>query len=335
MEFDVYDTPPTNPKLNVYTSNIAPGEPILFEYSVENAENMYIAIDVDGKREHFIEVTGDHYNGIFTNIGHYAAALYCKNSFGYSGFSNWVEFDVGIFTVTFNANGGYISDINKSVTYNETYGTLTAPRRTGYMFNGWYTAKSGGTKIISSSKVSITDNQTLYAQWTPITYFVKYNANRGSGIMSNSSHTYDAEKALNSNSLTRKGYKFKGWNTAPDGSGTAFADGALVKNLTAENGGTVTLYAQWERSVYTESVLKEYSGYSQLTVDIHGINKPARVIAAYYKDGRLVNAEAREYTSDKEIFALIGDFDTVKVMVWDGLDGMVPLTETEVLTKQN
>ena len=42
-------------------------------------------------------------------------------------------------------------------------------------------------------------------------------------------------------------YRFAGWNTRPDGSGKQYSDLAIVKNLTALNGATVTLYAQWKR----------------------------------------------------------------------------------------
>ena len=69
------------------------------------------------------------------------------------------------YKVTFNANGGSVSTSSKTVKYGSTYGTLPTPTRSGYDFKGWYTAKSGGTKITSSSKVSITKNTTLYAQW--------------------------------------------------------------------------------------------------------------------------------------------------------------------------
>lgn len=44
-----------------------------------------------------------------------------------------------------------------------TYGTLPTPTRSGYTFDGWYTAASGGTKITSSSTYT---TQTLYAHWT-------------------------------------------------------------------------------------------------------------------------------------------------------------------------
>jgi len=67
--------------------------------------------------------------------------------------------------IIFNANGGTTPTVSKTVTYNGTYGTLPTPTRTGYTFNGWYTATSGGTKITADTKVTITANQTLYAQW--------------------------------------------------------------------------------------------------------------------------------------------------------------------------
>ena len=68
--------------------------------------------------------------------------------------------------VTFNANGGSCSTASKNVTKGSTYGTLPTPTRSGYSFNGWFTAASGGTKVTSSTTVSASSNHTLYAQWT-------------------------------------------------------------------------------------------------------------------------------------------------------------------------
>lgn len=74
------------------------------------------------------------------------------------------------YTVTYNANGGTVSGTSKSVTYNAKYGTLPTPKRAGYSFLGWYTAKTGGSKITETTIVKITSNQTIYAQWKQITY---------------------------------------------------------------------------------------------------------------------------------------------------------------------
>lgn len=70
------------------------------------------------------------------------------------------------FTTTFNANGGTCSTASKSVIYGNTYGTLPTPTRTGYNFDGWYTAATGGTKVTSSTTVAATGNHTLYAHWS-------------------------------------------------------------------------------------------------------------------------------------------------------------------------
>ena len=61
------------------------------------------------------------------------------------------------------------------------------------------------------------------------------------GTMAPQSVTAKKDTALNANTFTREGYNFLNWNTAADGTGTPYADGATV-NLT-EN---TTLYAQWE-----------------------------------------------------------------------------------------
>ncbi len=138
-----------------------------------------------------------------------------------------------------------------------TYGTATTldtPTKTGYTFYGWYYASEGGSKL-SGSPASVgattkTEDFTLYAQWTANTYTVAYNANGGTGSMSNSSHTYDVAKNLTANRFTKTGYTFSGWNTAADGSGMAYTDGQSVINLTVTSGATVTLYAQWTINQY-------------------------------------------------------------------------------------
>lgn len=60
----------------------------------------------------------------------------------------------------------------KKVTKGSTYGTLPTPTRTGYTFDGWYTAANGGTQITSTTTVNLTDDQTLYAHWESATPFV-------------------------------------------------------------------------------------------------------------------------------------------------------------------
>ena len=87
----------------------------------------------------------------------------------------------------------------------------------------------------------------LYPELIANTYTVKYNGNgENSGTTPSSSHTYDTAKNLTANGYIKNGYQFVGWNTQANGSGTSYSDKQSVKNLTATNGGTVTLYAQWK-----------------------------------------------------------------------------------------
>jgi len=67
---------------------------------------------------------------------------------------------------------------------------------------------------------------------------VIYNANGGTGTMAPQSNNVPA--SLTPNAFTRSGYTFAGWNTAANGSGTSYANGATY-SFTAD----VTLYAQW------------------------------------------------------------------------------------------
>ena len=79
------------------------------------------------------------------------------------------------YTVTFDANGGSVTTANKSVTYNSTYGDLPTPTRAGYTFVGWYTAASGGSEVVDSTKVSTAGNHSIYAQWSANAYELGYD----------------------------------------------------------------------------------------------------------------------------------------------------------------
>ena len=102
----------------------------------------------------------------------------------------------------------------------------------------------------------------LYANWKPNNYKVRYNGNGAtSGTMTDSAHVYDTTKVLTRNAYARTGYTFTGWNTKSDGKGTAYANGASVKNLTVTNDGIVTLYAQWSANDYTYEIQHWANGF--------------------------------------------------------------------------
>ena len=150
-------------------------------------------------------------------------------------------------TVSFNANGGSVSTSSTTVTFGSTYGTLPTPTRTGYTFNGWYTSTNGGTKITSSTSVSITSAQTLFAQWTINSYTLSYNANGGSVATSSNNVNYGSTYG-SLPTPTRDYYTFSGWYTAASG-------GSKVTSSTTMGAGNTTIYAQWTLNPLSDWVL--------------------------------------------------------------------------------
>ncbi len=189
-----------------------------------------------------------------------------------------------VLSVYFNANGGTITSDTYSVSGNVIYkngakcvqdwiynsaeknglpnvATFGLAKK-GYTFAGWGTKSTGGTIFdqndtgllpteINSNLKNGNCSTTVYAIWKANTYTVKYNANGGTGTVSNSSHTYDTAKVLNANNFTRTGYTFLGWNTSSTATTATYTDKQSVKNLTSTNGGTVTLYAVWSKNEHT------------------------------------------------------------------------------------
>ena len=115
------------------------------------------------------------------------------------------------------------------------------PARDGYTFAGW----DKGYKNIKNDTV-------ITGKYAPINYKVHYdkNNNAAEGTMNDQALIYDTRTVLAENAYTRTGYTWSGWNTKPDGTGTSYKDKQEVINLTSENGGTVTLYAQWSANDY-------------------------------------------------------------------------------------
>ena len=83
----------------------------------------------------------------------------------------YAQFEADTYTITFDSGEGTISTAAKEVTYGDTYGELPLPVRSGYDFDGWFTAEEGGEQVTADTKVEITENQTLYAHWTRLVSF--------------------------------------------------------------------------------------------------------------------------------------------------------------------
>ena len=243
------------------------------------------------------------------------------NRFGTSEISYY--YNRNSYTVTYEKNGrGTPSFSSRSVQFGATY-PLPTISVTGYTFNGWFTAASGGTQVTSTTTLTNASHHTLYAQWTINQYTVTLNKGTGISAVSGAgtfnynsirnidatvspgytwtgwtgyantstkaysfnlpaqnvtltanatgnpyavvyncnnggqtppaatNHIYGTASAVRTNTCSKTGFTFNGWNTSSNGSGTTVGSGANITNLTTTYNGTVTLYAQWVVNKYT------------------------------------------------------------------------------------
>ena len=151
----------------------------------------------------------------------------------------YAHWTANVYTVTFDPNGGTVDPTSKEVTFDKTYGTLPTPKRTGYTFAGWYTKKTGGDRIQSSTKVTTAKNHTLYAHWTAKQFTVYFNGNGGPSAQK-ITVTYDKTYG-ELPQIARPDYIFDGWYTAKNG-GTKIEANTKVKIVANQ-----TLYAHWTK----------------------------------------------------------------------------------------
>ncbi len=245
------------------------------------------------------------------------------------------------YTIKYNANGGsgsmsntyHVNGIGTKIRAN-TY-TLA-----GSTFGGWYpyrksdgkwlyTLENGSTKWYlkgeqptgahltlraDESRVSAVcsvdgDVATYYAQWIPNstgtkTYYIRYDANGGSGSMAETAVIYGTSTPLRTNTYTRSGYTFLGWNAfrhnqsqwvykstssfsdtwldaSADKAGyilKTYKDGAAVAKTTSVDTDIVELYAAWGRvsggtvpQRLTQGKDFTVGGIIESTTDLYGV----------------------------------------------------------------
>ena len=196
------------------------------------------------------------------------------------------------------------------------------PTKTGYTFTGWYTDPECNNKYTEDKVIG---NITLYAGFRANTYTIVFNANTGSGSMSNQTMTYDTAANLTANTFIKDKYTFKGWATTAGGA-VEYTDGQSVKNLTATDGATINLYAVWELNSYTVSFVVDGETTSTINVNIDASatlpEEPSKegynFVGWFYEDGTQYTNQA--ITADT---VLTAKFEIIKCTVTFIVDGEV------------
>jgi len=169
-------------------------------------------------------------------------------------YAEWTQ--VPTYAVTYHGNGATIGsdpvDLNSyvsgaTVTVDDQ-GSLARP---GYAFAGWNSDPEGrGASYASDSELIMgASDVALYAQWTPARiYTIVYHRNGATGgsvpLDVKAYSPGDIAAIAGAGTLEKAGFTFTGWNTAADGKGTRYAEGATLTIVSAD----LDLYAQWREN---------------------------------------------------------------------------------------
>lgn len=208
------------------------------------------------------------------------------------------------FTVTFDVNGGIElveGEENTTVTFSSTYGDLPSPKRNGFEFAGWLTEDK--EIVTNESTVSISKDQTFYAQWTPNNYTITLIVNGGDELPEEERNiTVSSNKPYDSlPSPTRRGHKFIGWY---DENNEYITNNTETPTIITKD---QTLHAEWVPSNYTVSFdvkggneLSEDKKEKEVTYnDIYG-ELPTPTREGYVFDG-WINKDNEVITSETKV----------------------------------
>ena len=192
-------------------------------------------------------------NPSFSNPGYNFAGWTTQASGGGTSYANGANYDFTLgstslyaqwspasFVVNYDANGGTVSSASASFTTGSSPLTLPTPSETGYTFDGWFSAASGGTLVgAAGSAYTPTASTSLYAQWSPASFVVNYDANGGTVSSASASFT-TGSSPLTLPTPSETGFTFDGWFSAASG-GTLVGAAGSAYTPTA----STSLYAQW------------------------------------------------------------------------------------------
>lgn len=179
----------------------------------------------------------------YTSAGK-SARTWNKDTLNTTLYAQWTPAQ---YTVSFESNGGS-TVADKQVTYNSTYGTLTEPTRKAHRFDGWYKESTFVNLVTTQTKVTATQNHTLYAKWTLMQFNVTLNQQGGTGGTELVVATY-GQTMPSATMPTRTGYEFLGYYDALAGGKKYYnADGTSAS--TYDKTEASTLYARWNALNY-------------------------------------------------------------------------------------
>lgn len=234
----------------------------------------------------------------YTFKGWYTAAeggqkITDANTLGDEDIQLYAHWEINKYAVFFDATGG-VDPAYRYLDYGSKVGELPSTTRGGYIFDGWYTEKDGGSPISAETLVGA-ETKTYYAHWTAITYTATFDSAGGSGV---GNKTFTVEDEVSVENPTREGYTFTGW-TGSNGSNPQ-TDLKIPKGTI----GDVSYTANWKKNgkSFQEFVDSHYGrGYARGNNSANGNPYGFQCVAGFNEYMYWGNGHA---TSDNNAWAI-------------------------------
>ena len=213
----------------------------------------------------------------------------------------YAQWTPGEASLTYDGNGatGGKTDPQNGVTDQKVNVRQNGFTRDGYTFVRWDTqADCRGKAVNPGDKWTLQGSSTLYACWAGNAQTLTYHGNGATGgnTAAQSGHTGD-ELTTNANGFTRDGYTFVRWDTAKDGSGTAYGEGKNgVGRYTMKPAGN-DLYAIWQANPASIQYRDDYGATGStpdttgvtgqnVTIARNGFTRPGYTFTGWARDRR-------------------------------------------------
>ncbi len=239
----------------------------------------------------------------------------------------YAKWDANTYSVTLDSKGGLAVPAVSFRTDGVIALAPAAAIRVGYTFQGW-SATEGGTAVAFPYAPGVSENITLYANWTLNNYSVTYNANGGVAVPNGS---FTVEHDLLLVTPIRAGYTFNGWSATDGGSLISFPYTPSV----LEN---ITLYANWTRNPYKPELLANatvsgtgfQSTNMKATFGSWSAYPDAVLSVQWYRCGKAVAADLSSLAASANCVVISGATKTTyKVVLADELKYLTVLVQAK------
>ncbi|MCM1297084.1 MAG: InlB B-repeat-containing protein, partial [Muribaculaceae bacterium] len=237
---------------------------------------------------------GYDFLGWYSDSDFKTSALTTIKTGSYGNMDYYAKWNPISYSINYTLYGGEYESSGNPESYTIEDGfTLISPQLEGYVFDGWYTASTGGVRVTAITK-GTTGNKSFYAHWTYIST-IAFDSKGGSAVTSISAAA--GTKVSAPNSPTTNYYSFAGW----------YSDATCKTSysFTVMPQEDITVYAKWTPIVY--SITYEMNGGTNANTNpttytvedaftFAAPTKTGHTFIAWFTDAELTSATVSEIT---------------------------------------